>query len=195
MVILLLFSFAFDPASDETKTMGGGLLWLCFAFAGALIFNRGFARELPNECLDALLASPIPAASLLVGKAITSFVLLLIVEAVSLYRVRLLLQRAGGGCSRLRCSASIFLEPGASRFWVRYFGALTVNLRLRELMLPVLIYPLLIPLLMAAIEADESCDRQHCTGANGLLWGRVLVVFDIVYTCLAVALAETILVN
>lgn len=53
--ILMLFSFAFDPGPDMLHQMAGGLLWLVFAFAGALVFNRGFARELPNECLDSTL--------------------------------------------------------------------------------------------------------------------------------------------
>ena len=193
VVILLLFSFAFDPASPEVRTIGGGLLWLCFAFAGALIFNRGFARELPNECLDALLASPISAASLLVGKAITSFVLLLIVEAVSLfvfgffYDVRWWLHplKLFGVCALATWGIAIL---GAA------FGAMTVNLRLRELMLPVLIYPLLIPLLMAAIELTNNLLMNQVT-ADSLLWGRVLLVFDIVYTSLGIGLAEIILVN
>src|SRR5579875_2696665 len=70
IAILLLFSFAFDVTAPETRESAGGLPWLVFAFAGALVFNRGFARELPNECLDALLSSPLSGASLLVGKAI-----------------------------------------------------------------------------------------------------------------------------
>jgi heme exporter protein B len=49
LVILLLFSFAFDPTSDQTREMSGGLLWIVFAFAGALILNRSFARELVND--------------------------------------------------------------------------------------------------------------------------------------------------
>ena len=75
------------------------------------------------------------------------------------------------------------------------FGALTVNLRLRELMLPVLIYPLLIPLLIAAIEMTNAllANQPHDSGPT--VWVRVLVVFDIVFTSLALALAETILVN
>ncbi len=82
--ILLLFSFAFDPASDTLRQISGGLLWLVFAFAGALVFNRGFARELPNECLDALLASPLSSASLLIGKAVANLVMLLVLEFMSL---------------------------------------------------------------------------------------------------------------
>ncbi len=75
------------------------------------------------------------------------------------------------------------------------FGALTVNLRLRELMLPVLIYPLLIPLLMAAIELTNVLLGGGALTADNLLWARVLIVFDIVFTALALALAEVILVN
>ena len=60
LVILLMFSFAFDPDSQTTREISGGLLWIVFAFAGTLILNRSFAREIPNDCLDALIASPGP---------------------------------------------------------------------------------------------------------------------------------------
>jgi len=194
IVILLLFSFAFDPAAEETRAIAGGLLWLVFAFAGALVFNRGFARELPNECLDALLSSQLSSPSLLLGKAITNFVLLLVVEALSLivfgifYNMRWWLHfwELAGVFALGTWGISII---GA------VFGALTVNLRLRELMLPVLIYPLLIPLLMAAIELTNILLGTGALTADNLLWARVLVVFDIVFTALALALAEVILVN
>jgi heme exporter protein B len=75
------------------------------------------------------------------------------------------------------------------------FGALTVNLRLRELMLPVVIYPLLIPLLIAAIELTNLIVVNEPMGGAGFLWTKVLIVFDVIFTSLAVALAETILVN
>src|SRR5215469_9600582 len=62
VVIFLLFSFAFDPGNldIDINEFSGGLLWLAFAFAGALSLNRSFARELQNDCLDALVASPMP---------------------------------------------------------------------------------------------------------------------------------------
>src|SRR5215813_12713843 len=69
VVILALFSFAFDPDSETTREIGGGLLWLVFAFAGALVLNRSFAREVSNDCLDALIAAPIPGSALFLGKA------------------------------------------------------------------------------------------------------------------------------
>ncbi len=194
IVILLLFSFAFDPDADMIGEIGGGLLWIVFAFAGALVFNRGFARELPNECLDTLLASPLSAASLLLGKAVANLAMLLVIELVSLavfgifYNVRWWL-RPGELIAVCALATWGIAVIGA------VFGALTVNLRLRELMLPVLVYPLLIPLLIAAIEVTKSALNNQPLSADQLLWGRVLLVFDIVFTALALALAETILVN
>src|SRR3954469_18755889 len=83
LVILLMFSFAFDPQEETTREIAGGLLWIVFAFAGALILNRSFARELPNDCLDALIAAPLPASALFLGKALANLALLLAIEAVS----------------------------------------------------------------------------------------------------------------
>ncbi len=194
IVILLLFSFAFDPASDTISEMAGGLLWLVFAFAGALIFNRGFARELPNECLDALMASPVPAASLLVGKAITSLVLLIIVEFVSLC-VFGIFYNMNWWQHGLELFVVLVLTTWGISIVGAVFGALTVNLRLRELMLPVLIYPLLIPLLMAAIELTSALLNNEPLTPEVLIWGRVLLVFDVVFTGLSVLLAEAILLN
>ncbi|MGA7411106.1 MAG: heme exporter protein CcmB [Bryobacteraceae bacterium] len=194
IVILLLFSFAFDPASDTITEMAGGLLWLVFAFAGALIFNRGFARELPNECLDALMASPVPAASLLVGKAITSLVLLIIVEFVSLF-VFGIFYNMNWWKHGLELFVVLVMTTWGISIVGAVFGALTVNLRLRELMLPVLIYPLLIPLLMAAIELTSALLNNEPLTPEVLIWGRVLLVFDIVFTGLSVLLAEAILLN
>ena len=194
--ILLLFSFAFDPSSNPEmlREIAGGLLWLVFAFAGALIFNRGFDRELPNECLDVLLASPLSGASLLLGKAVANLVMLLALELISLivfgifYDVRW--TRHPGELALLLLLATWGISVIGA-----VFGALTVNLRLRELMLPVIIYPLLIPLLIAAIELTNSLLYGSSLSSSDLLWGRILLVFDLVFTALALALAETILVT
>ncbi len=84
LVILVLFSFAFDSISDEIRTVSGGMLWVVFSFAGALILNRSFERELQNDCLDALVSAPIPASALFVGKVFANYVMLLLVEIASL---------------------------------------------------------------------------------------------------------------
>src|SRR5258708_39988205 len=77
LVVLLLFSFAFDPSEETTREISGGLLWIVFAFAGTLLLNRSFARELGNDSLDALISTPIPRSALLLGQPPATFVLLL----------------------------------------------------------------------------------------------------------------------
>ena len=194
IAILLLFSFAFDPFAEATRETAGGLLWLVFAFAGALVFNRGFARELPNECLDALLASPLSTASLVLGKAFGNFVLLLVLELISLFIFGIFYD-VRWWVHWLELSVLCALATWGISIVGAIFGALTVNLRLRELMLPVIIYPLLIPLLIAAIEITNTLLADRPLAGYELLWGRVLVVFDFIFTALALALADTILVQ
>ncbi len=92
LVVLLLFSFAFDPSEETTREISGGLLWIVFAFAGTLLLNRSFARELGNDCLDALISAPIPGSALFLGKALANYVLVMAVELIALPLVRSLLQ-------------------------------------------------------------------------------------------------------
>lgn len=194
VTILLLFSFAIDPTSETLAETSGGLLWLVYAFAGALILNRSFARELPNDCLDALLASPAPAGALFLGKALANFTLVLAVELISLPLFSMFY------------NMNVIREPGllaavlALATWGMTvigtaFSALTVNLRLRELMLPVLVYPMLIPALMAAMQLTTLLITGQGVGADDWLWFRLLIGFDIIFTSLAVLLVDTILVG
>jgi heme exporter protein B len=192
--ILLIFSFAFDPMAESTREFAGGLLWIVFAFAGALVFNRGFARELPNECLDALLSSPLSAGSLVIGKALANFVMLIVVEIVSLFVLGIFYN-----VNWIKHPAEL-AEVLAMGTWGisilgSVFGAMTVNLRLRELMLPIIIYPLLIPLLIGAIEFTNVLLGAQPIETADWLWIKLLLLFDVVFTALAVLLADTILVN
>lgn len=194
LVILLLFSFAFDPTAETTREISGGLLWLVFAFAGTLMLNRSFARELPNDCLDALVASPVPASALFLGKALANLVLLLAVELVSLpvfgvfYNVRWLPHL-------LPLLGVLVLATWGLAVIGTMFSALTVNLRLRELMLPVLVYPMIIPALMAAMQLTTVLLAGEPITGDNWLWVRLLVAFDLIFTALALALVETVLLG
>ena len=141
LVILLLFSFAFDPTEEQTRAISGGLLWIVFAFAGTLVLNRSFARELPNDCLDALVArAGLAGRAIFLGKALANFVLVMAVETVSLPGLRHFLQRA---LDTQFWPLMLVLALGTWGLTVigTVFSALTVNIRLREVMLPLLVYP------------------------------------------------------
>lgn len=194
LVILLLFSFAFEPTQEQTREIAGGLLWLVFAFAGALILNRSFARELNNDCLDALVAAPMSGAALFFGKTLSNLVLLLAVELVCLpvfgifYNVRWTDQF---------WPLMLVLLLGTWGLTVigTMFSALTVNLRLRELMLPMLVYPIMIPGLLAAVQLTTPLIMGQPLTADLMPWLRLLVVFDVIFTALALTLVETVLVS
>ena len=195
LVILVLFSFAFDLDREEFYAISGGLLWLVYSFAGALIVNRSFARELPNDCLDVLIASPAPGWAIFLGKALAAFFLLMIVEADLAAGLRPVLQHSLDRHLSGRCSLVMLLATWGITVVGAAFSAVTVNVRLRELMLPVLLYPLLIPLLIARHGHDHrAAQRRACSRPISDLYLRLLIVFDVIYTSLALYLIEFILV-
>lgn len=194
LVILILFSFAFDPTSETTREIAGGLLWLVFAFAGVLVLNRSFARELPNDCLEALISSPVPGAALFLGKALANYVLLVAIEAACLpvfgvfYNVTWYSQPG-------QLTVVLLLATWGVTVVGTVFSALTVNLRLREVMLPMLVYPVLIPCLMAAMQLTTTLIAGDPIVGDQMAWLRLIIGFDIIFTSLAVLLIDTVLIG
>jgi heme exporter protein B len=194
LVILLLFSFAFDPSEETTREISGGLLWIVFAFAGTLVLNRSFAREVPNDCLDALVAAPISAAALFMGKVLANFALVIAVELVSLpvfgifYNVQ---------WTRQFWALLLVLALGTWGLTVigMIFSALTVNIRLRELMLPLLVYPVMIPALMGAMRLSTDLVAGKPLSSENDIWLRLLVAFDAVFSALSLVLVDTVLIG
>ena len=170
------------------------LLWSYAAFAGTLTLNRSFAREMPNDCLDALVAAPISGGALFLGKAVANFVLVMAVELVS-----------------LPVFGIFYNVHWASHFWAllmvlalgtwgltvigTIFSALTVNIRLRELMAPLLVYPMMIPALMSAMQLSMQLIAGKPLSGDSQVWLRLLVAFDVVFTALSLVLLETVLVG
>ena len=193
LVILVLFSFAFDLGREELYAISGGLLWLVWSFAGALIVNRGFAREIPNDCLDVLIASPAPGWAIFLGKSVAAFCLLIIVEMISLpvfglfYNIR-------WGQSFGSLAVVILLATWGITVVGTAFSAVTVNVRLRELMLPVLLYPILIPLLIGAMGTTTALLGGESMTGDNLASLRLLVGFDAIYTALALYLIDFVLI-
>jgi len=193
-VILVLFSFAFDPTEETTRDISGGLLWIVFAFAGALLLNRSFARELQNDCLDALVASPISGAALFLGKALANLALLLAVEALSFPVFAVFYNM---DCTRHFWLIVLVAVLGGWGLTVigTMFSALTVNIRLREVMLPVLVYPTMLPCLMAAMALTTQLLGTDPLDSDFNVWMKFLIGFDVVFTSLALMLVEIILVG
>jgi len=157
------------------------------------VLNRSFARELQNDCLDALVASPAPAGAVFLGKAFANYALLLAVEIISLgvfsvfYDVHI-----SGKLGPLLLV--MLLATWGMVVIGTMFSALTVNLHLRELMLPILVYPMLLPALTAAMVLSTDL-LAGMPLTSDLIWLRVLVAFDIVFTALGVVFIDVVLVG
>jgi heme exporter protein B len=193
-VVLLLFSLAFDPSEETTREISGGLLWIVFAFAGTLLLNRSFARELENDCLDALISAPIPGSALFLGKALANYILVLAVELIALplfgvfYNVRWTSQF-------WQLMMVIALATWGMTVTGTMFSALTVNIRLREVMLPILNFPILIPALLGAMQLTSALVAGKPISEANDAWLKMLIGFDVMYTAVSLFLVETVLVG
>ena len=155
LVVVVLFSFAFDPTAAESRRYGPGLLWISFLFAGSLMLNPSFARERTNDTIDALRMAPISPFAILSAKMLANFIFMSLVEVVLvpvfsvLYNVSL---------SGIVCRLVLVLALGTIGLTVTgtVFSAISSHARLRELLLPLLLLPILTPLLIGAVEATAS---------------------------------------
>jgi heme exporter protein B len=178
LVIIVLFSIAFEPTSAESRRYGPGLLWISFLFAGSLMLNPSFAREQTNDTLDALRMAPISPFAILSAKMLANFVFMSLVEVVLvpvfgvLYNVSL-----AGVASRL----ILVLGLGTIGLTVTgtVFSAISSHARMRELLLPLLLLPILTPLLIGAVYATASLlvDQPKLDRT----WVALLAGFDIVF--------------
>jgi heme exporter protein B len=178
LVVIVLFSFAFDPTAADSRRYGPGLLWIAFLFAGSLMLHPSFAREQANQTLDALRMAPISSFAILLGKMLANFIFLAIAEIVLvpvfavLYNVSLT-----GVAGRL----ALVLALGTLGLVITgtVFSAVSAHARMRELLLPLLLLPILAPLLIAAVEATASLFAEQ--PALDRTWLTFLGGFDIVF--------------
>ncbi|HTX16707.1 MAG TPA: heme exporter protein CcmB [Candidatus Baltobacteraceae bacterium] len=178
LIVIVLFSFAFDPTSADSRRYGPGLLWIAFLFAGSLMLHPSFAREQANQTLDALRMAPVSAFAILLGKMLANFIFLVIAEIILvpvfgvLYNVSLT-----GVAGRL----ALVLALGTLGLVITgtVFSAVSAHARMRELLLPLLLLPILAPLLIAAVEATASLFAEQ--PALDRTWLTFLGGFDIVF--------------
>jgi heme exporter protein B len=178
LIVIVMFSYAFEPTAAESRRYGPGLLWIAFLFAGSLMLHPSFAREQSNETLDALRLAPISTFAILLGKMAANFIFLAIAEGILLpifsvlYNVPL-----AGIVGRL----ILVLALGTLGLVITgtVFAAISAHSRMRELMLPLLLLPILAPLLVAAVEATASLLVE--TPALDRGWIAFLAAFDIVF--------------
>jgi heme exporter protein B len=178
LIIVIFFSFAFDPSPSESRRWGPGLLWIAFLFAGSLMLHPSFAREQINETLDALRMSPIPSFSILGGKMLANLIFMLIAEALIVPVFSVLY---GVSMWAFVGRLTLVLTLGSLGLIVAgtVFSAISAHARMRELLLPVLLLPILAPVMIASVSATASLFTD--TPALDRTWVTFLAGFDIVF--------------
>src|ERR1700689_3502509 len=155
LVVVVLFSFAFDPTAAESRRYGPGLLWIAFLFAGSLMLNPSFAREQNNETLDALRMAPISSFAILLGKILANLIFMSLAELVlvPVFAVLYNLSLAG-----IVWRLILVLVLGTLGLTVTgtVFSAVAAHARMRELLLPLLLLPLLPPFLTPRVESTAG---------------------------------------
>ncbi|HSS95866.1 MAG TPA: heme exporter protein CcmB [Terriglobales bacterium] len=177
LLVVVIFSFAFNPTAEESRLIAGGLIWVSFLFAAVVALNQTWARELRNQVLDAYRVSPAPFNALFLSKAIGNFIFVSVLELlmtplfVIFYNLRSI-----GPLYQLLIVA--LLGTWAIVVNGTFFAAVSLRTRAREIMLPLLLFPIAIPALLAVVEATT----EILAGEYSRFWFTLLAAYDVVFT-------------
>jgi len=181
---VLIFAFAFVKEGRPVDDAAAGILWIAIAFSGTLALGRTFERERYGETLRALLLAPAPRAALYVGKLMGMLALLGMAEVLLVPMVALLFQ------------APLFTRPllllgllagGTIGFCAvgTLFAAMLVRARSRDVLLPILLYPIIIPVIIAGVRGTAALLGAEPDEPTAIMWIGILAAFDVVFVTLS----------
>jgi len=188
LLIILIFNFALELDIKTRQSVNAGVLWATFAFAGTLGLNRSMAIEKDRGCLDGLLLAPVDRSAIYFGKVLSNLAFMLIVEIIVLpiysvlYNVNLFLP----GLLLVILLGSIgYVGVGT------LLAAMSVQTRTRDILLPILLFPVVIPVLLAAVKASGGI----LAGADLteiLLPINLLIAYDIIFIAVAFMVFDSV---
>jgi len=179
VLVLLLFGFALGPDTEALRRAAAGALWLAILFAGVLAFNRSYQLELDGGALESLLLYPGARWGIYLGKLIANLVFVLIVEVVVVPIALILYQVALPPGWPALLGVTVMGTIGFVTLGT-FYAAMSSRSRAREVLLPLLLFPMLVPVLLASVEALTGLlagDPMREAGA----WVRLLGAFDIIF--------------
>jgi len=177
----LIFNFALELDAKTRTSVTSGVLWVTFAFAGTLGLNRSMAVEKDRGCLDGLLLAPVDRSSIYFGKAISNLIFMLVVEAIVLPVYSLLYN------SNLFQPGLLLVILLGSIGYVAVgtlLSAMAVQTRTRDVLLPILLFPLAIPVLIAAVKASGGF-LQGLEFSEIQTWINLLLVYDVIFIAIS----------
>ena len=181
LLVILIFNFALELDATARANVTSGVLWATFAFAGTLGLNRSMAVEKDRGCLDGLLLAPVDRSAIFFGKAIGNLMFMLIVEVIVLpvYTVLYNINLFNPGLLLVILLGSVgYVAVGT------LLSTMAVQARTRDILLPILLFPLAIPVLIAAVKASGGF-LEGIPFNEIRVWLNLLVVYDIIFIAIA----------
>ena len=181
LLVILIFNFALELDAGARATVTAGVLWVTFAFAGTLGLNRSLAMEKDRGCLDGLLLAPVDRSAIYFGKAIGNLIFMLIVEIIVLpvYSVLYNTNLFHPGLLLVILLGSLgYVAVGT------LLSTMAVQTRTRDVLLPILLFPLAIPVLIAAVKSSTGF-LQGVEMVEIRPWLNLLLVYDVIFTTVA----------
>ena len=189
LMVVFLFNFALQLAPDLQAGLAAGLLWVSLAFASTLGLNRSISQERENNALDGLLLAPVDRSAIFFGKTLGNFCFTTLVGLVLLPVFSLFYQQ---NMLRLPLVAVMLLGLAAYTSLGTLLSALSIQARTRDVLLPVLLYPLALPILIAAVEASRGVISGQ-TLSDLSSWIYLLLAGTLLFNAAGLLFFETIL--
>ena len=177
LLVIVIFNFAFGPSQQTMELVAPGMLWATFAFAGVLSLNRSFVTEKEEGCLEGLMVCPVSREAIYVGKMLGSLLFLLIIEAIALPVFAFLFNLE---ILSLQLVAITVLTTIGFVAVGTLFAALAVNTKAREMILPILFLPIVIPIIIFAVQASRLALAGE-PWSELSTWLQIIGAFDVIF--------------
>ena len=186
LLVILIFNFAIELQPDLRVTITPGVLWVTFAFAGTLGLNRSMAVEKDRGCLDGLLLAPVDRSAIYFGKAVGNLAFMLIVAIIVLPVYSILYN-----ISLFTPGLLLVVLLGSTGYAAvgTLLASMAVQTRTRDVLLPVLLFPVIVPVLLAAVKASGGY-LQNLPMNEIWPWLNILIAYDVIFTAVAFMVFE-----
>jgi heme exporter protein B len=178
-LMLLMFGFALGPDSGTLRVAAAGIVWLTILFSGNLAFHRSYQVEMEGGALETLLLYPGARSSVFLGKLIANLVFVLLVLA-ALVPIAVILYDIPVGPAVPKLLLVVLLGTFGFVTLGTFYASMASRSRAREVLLPLLLFPMLVPVLLASVEATGALLQGDPMGEAGR-WIRLLVSFDVIF--------------
>jgi len=181
LLVILIFNFALELDPKTRANVTAGVLWVTFTFAGTLGLNRSMAVEKDRGCLDGLLLAPVDRSAIYFGKAISNLVFMLVVETIVLPVYSVLYNN-----NLFQPGLLVVILLGSVGYVAvgTLLSAMAVQTRTRDVLLPILLFPLVVPVVIAAVKASGGI-LQGFEFSEIQTWINLLVVYDVIFIAIS----------